>query len=96
MKLFCDLGEGTTLPCRQIVMVISAESATKSAVTRAFLKACTEKGCAQAPKTPLFSVNSLVLTNIRGQDLLYSSAKSPALIAKNMDGDKPHLFSERS
>ena len=82
LKLFCDLGEGTSLPIRQIVMILDADTATRQKTSRDFLKACNQKGRAMAPKGPLRQVNSLILTNSHGRDALYSSARRAAALAE--------------
>lgn len=81
LKLFCDLGEGTSLPTRQIVLILDADTATRQAVTRNFLKVCNDKGRAMRPKGPLRQVNSLILTNSHGRDALYSSSRRSAALA---------------
>ena len=81
LKLFCDLGEGTSLPTRQIVLILDADTATRQKATRDFLKKCNDKGYASVPKGPLRQVNSLVLTNSHGRDALYSSARRSAALA---------------
>lgn len=82
LNLFCDLGEGTSLPVRQIVLILDADTATRQGATRQFMKVCREKGRAMDPKSPLRQVNSLILTNSHGRDALYSSARRAAALAE--------------
>ena len=82
--VFCDLGEGTSLPVNKIVLILDPETSTVSAVTRSFLKKCGAGGAAKAPRAALSRVNALILTNSHWQDGLYSSARSPAFLAKQV------------
>ncbi|MBP5288894.1 MAG: hypothetical protein J6Z79_03365 [Clostridia bacterium] len=84
MKVFCDLGEGTGLPAGKIVLILDPETATRSRVTRDFLKKCSAAGAAQSPRSPLKQVNALVLANSHGKDALYSSPRSPEFLARQI------------
>ena len=85
-QLFFDLGDGTSLPARQVVLILNAETATQSAVTRDFLRQTARRGEAETPLSPLKQVNSFVLTNSRGRDRLYSSARTSSRVLERKLG----------
>ncbi|MBR3837283.1 MAG: hypothetical protein IKJ74_03970 [Clostridia bacterium] len=78
---FLDLGDGTSIPQKKVVLILNAESATLQGTTRAFLRKQSEKGNSVLPKKPLRQVNSLILCNAYGKDSLYSSARSAKALA---------------
>ena len=79
--IFLDLGDGTSIPRKKVVLILNAESATVGVTTRRFLKTCSQKGASVLPKKALWQVNSLVLCNSYGKDSLYSSSRSARLLA---------------
>ncbi|MBR2615649.1 MAG: hypothetical protein IKC69_03110 [Clostridia bacterium] len=79
---FFDLGDGTSLPEKKVVLILNAESATVQATTRKFLRKLSETGNTVLPKRPLRQVNSLILCNAYGKDSLYSSARSAKSLAE--------------
>ena len=80
-KLFCDLGEGTSLPVGKIVLILNAETATRQSATRRFLRRCGETAAEKAPRRDLRQINSLVLINSHGKDALYASSRLPETLA---------------
>lgn len=84
-RLFLDLGDGTSLPRKKVVLILNAESATVPATTRNFLKKISEKGDSVLPKKELNQVNSLILTNAYGKDSLYSSSRTSKALAEKND-----------
>ena len=81
-KLFCDLGEGTSLPVRQIVLILNAENATRSRTTREFIRRCRESGAEQTPRRDLRQANTLILANSHGKDALYISSRQAESLAE--------------
>lgn len=79
--IFLDLGDGTSIPRKKVVLILNAESATVGITTRKFLKTCSQKGVGVLPKKDLWQVNSFVLCNAYGKDSLYSSSRSAKLLA---------------
>lgn len=79
--IFLDLGDGTDILRKKVVLILNAETATVGVTTRKFLKECSKKGAAVLPKKDLWQVNSLVLCNSYGKDTLYSSSRSARLLA---------------
>lgn len=80
-ELFLDLGDGTSIPRKKVVLILNAETATVGVTTRRFIKECSRKGAAVLPKKDLWQVGSLILTNAYGKDSLYSSSRSAKLLA---------------
>ncbi|MBQ3866780.1 MAG: hypothetical protein II776_07740 [Clostridia bacterium] len=80
-KLFLDLGEGTSLPTRQIVLILNAETATRQPATKRFLRRLSDRAEVKASRRPLRQVNALVLTNTRGKDMLYPSFRQAESLA---------------
>ncbi len=81
MKLFFDLGDGTSIPKKKAVFILNAETATVQGTTRNFLKKLGEEGNAVLPKRDLSQVNSFVLCNAYGKDSLYSSSHTASHLA---------------
>lgn len=79
---FYDLGDGTAVPKSKVVLILDAESATRSAVTKKFLRRQSRKGDSVPPKKALRQVNSLILANAYGKDSLYSSSRSAKALSK--------------
>lgn len=79
--IFYDLGDGTSIAARKVVLILNAENATKSAVTRKFMKTLAEKNSAPLPKKTIRQVNSLILANAYGKDYLYSSSRQAKTLA---------------
>lgn len=73
---FLDLGDGTSIPRKKVVLILNAESATVQGTTRKFIRKMSEKGSSVMPKKAIRQVNSLILCNSHGMDSLYSSARS--------------------
>ena len=80
--LFLDLGDGTSIPRKKVVMILNAESATVQSTTRQFIRKMGSSGNSVLPKKPLRQVNAIVLTNAYGKDSLYSSSRSAKLLAE--------------
>lgn len=81
MKLFFDLGDGTSIPKKKAVLILNAETATLKGTTRQFLKKLGAEGNAVVPKRTLNQVNSFVLCNAYGKDSLYSSSHTAGFLA---------------
>lgn len=81
-KIFFDLGDGTSILARKVVLILHAENATKSAVTRKFMKKLGEQNAAPLPKKAIRQVNSLILANAYGKDCLYSSSRQAKTLAE--------------
>ena len=81
-NLFLDLGDGTSIPKKKVVLILNAESATLQKSTREFLKKTGAKGDSVLPKRSLKQVNSFILTNAYGKDSLYSSSRSAKALAE--------------
>lgn len=79
--LFLDLGDGTSIPMKKVVMILNAESATVQSTTRAFLRKMGRDGNTVLPKKPIRQVNALILTNAYGKDSLYSSSHAASHLA---------------
>ncbi len=80
-KIFCDLGEGTSLPVRQIVLILNADTATRQQTTRTFIRRCGETGAEQIPRRDMKQINSIVLANSHGKDALYVSSRQAETLA---------------
>jgi|GEM_PF-1504361 len=80
---FLDLGDGTSIPKKKVVLILNAESATLQNTTRKFLREISRRESSVLPKKMLRQVNSLILCNSHGQDSLYSSSRS----AKSLAGE---------
>lgn len=79
---FLDLGDGISIPKKKVVLILNAESATLSSVTRSFLRKMNGEGNAVLPKKAIRQVNSLILCNAYGNDSLYSSARRASALAE--------------
>ncbi len=79
---FYDLGDGTSIPKKKVVLILNAESATVQASTRSFLRKLSREGNSVMPKKPLYQVNSLILCNGYGKDSLYSSSRRAKSLAE--------------
>ncbi len=80
---FLDLGDGTSIPRKKVVLILNAESATVQSTTRSFLKKTSASGDSVLPKKSLRQVNSLILCNAYGKDSLYSSSRSAKALAES-------------
>ena len=78
---FFDLGDGTSIPEKKVVLILNAESATVQSTTRSFLRKMSEKGNSVMPKKAIRQVNSIILCNAYGKDSLYSSSRSAKSLA---------------
>ena len=79
---FFDLGDGTSIPEKKVVLILNAESATLQKDTRNFIRRLGSGGDSVLPKKSLRQVNSLILTNAYGKDSLYSSSRSARSLAE--------------
>ncbi len=79
---FLDLGDGTSIPKKKVVLILNAETATLQAATRSFLRKLGSGGDSVLPKKSLRQVNSFVLCNAYGKDSLYSSSRSAKALAE--------------
>lgn len=87
-EMFLDVGDGTGILRKKVVLILNAETATIQATTRNFLRKMSQKGQSVMPKKALKQVNSIILTNSYGKDSLYSSyrrASSLAMGEKNKE-----------
>lgn len=80
-RLFLDLGDGTSIPMKKVVLILNADSATMRETTRKWLRKTNMENNTVLPKKALRQVNSLVLTNAYGKDSLYSSSRSSSYLA---------------
>lgn len=82
-RLFLDLGDGTLIPRKKVVLILNAETATQRDSTRKFIRKNSSRGDEVLPKRGIRQVNSIILTNAYGKDSIYSSARSSSSLASD-------------
>lgn len=81
-KKFIDIGDGGGVLISDIIAVIDADSATKSNITKKFLKKNNDEGNTVFPKKDISKINSIVITEHRGKTKIYSSPMTLRLFEK--------------
>ena len=82
---FCNSGDIKSIPTREIVLILDADTATVGQTTRDFLAKNTKKGNVVAPRKSLNKVNSVIVTNAYGRDKIYSSPYAPNRLKERLE-----------
>ena len=81
-KNYIDIGDGGGVLISDIICVIDADEATKSNITKKFIKKNNEEKNTVIPKKMISKINSLVITENHGNLRIYSSPMTLKLFSK--------------